>query len=44
MLLPALLPVYEQANEPLLLIQYLNVLSTQTLQHFGEGIKLIVYI
>jgi len=44
MLLLALLPVYEQANEPLLLIHYLNVLSEQTQQHFGVGIKLIVYI
>jgi len=44
MLLPTSLPVYEQANEPLLLMQYLYVLSAQTLQHFGVGIKLIVYI
>ena len=43
-LLPALLPVYEQVNEPLLFIQNLNVLSTQTQQHFGVGIRLIVYI
>ena len=44
MLLHALLPVYEQTKEPLLLIQYRNVLSTQTQQNFGEDIKLIVYI